>query len=775
MSFNDYEIIKEIGSGAMGVVYLARDPRLDRLVAIKKIKIPKDITKDMHHEFVERFYREARSIANLKHPNIVVVFELGEEKGINECFMVMEFLEGDSLETMMEKRAFIPVNTVLKTIVQSCEALHYIHQKQLIHRDIKPGNIFLCNTGIVKIMDFGLVRANDNIDLTTPGAFLGSILYMPVEQIEDSRNIDPRVDVYALGVTTYHVLTGDYPYNGNSFLEVVKKIQAGHPFPLTQANPNLPIELERIINKAIAKRRDDRFRNMLEFQEALVQFNAEKIKTNMSPLGYNRMTKTLPSLDDIYKQTPADFNKAVSMKANTGFIKNVSNKINEKNAHPLRQFAKPPVNNNNQPKGAPVSEYQKSPTNQPVPSFIESVEEGTQIIGFNEIEYSHIYEENLENIISNFKQTLKIEFKESETIYGELKEVIEKYNSSIALKYNMQPADYNNMMQELKKKVDLKNYQKERNEGEVNLLKEKIGIYSKILESQKIRKQIIDFINKEIGENQSGSFIDRVETVFKLSQTQAKNFKSILQGKLNKFMEIDTYLEKLNKINNELNLIKEKFNQQTYIHTAAVMTFLPRENSLEVKLSEDLQKETILEIDLENGEILIFNCSSIFQNNKLVGKASKGNIVTIKSGVFTDMLRNKLRIDTRIYKLKDRLYKKEFIDNEINSYSMLIIKLKQLKGMVDTSIKQNLKFIYKIFTQISLSDTDFSTKTKQVTIAKTNEVKKIINDLKKDFSQSQELPSELTNEYTKYLDELLPVINKFPFLLMNHEKEKRFR
>jgi serine/threonine protein kinase len=272
MAITDYEMLKEIGRGGMGAVYLALDPRLERKVAIKKIKVPENLDEQTHKELVQRFYREARAIANISHPNIVIVHELGEDKETNQCFMVMEFLEGKSLESLQEEQRKLPLGLVMRIGIQGCDALNFIHQKDILHRDIKPANLIYCTNGMVKITDFGLVRTNDNLNLTKAGSIMGSVLFMPLEQIENPKNVDFRCDMYSFGVTLYNMLSGNFPYYGDDVYGIIRKLMVDDPVPLSKYNSDVPPLLENIIMKAISKKKENRFASMAEFQKALIQF-----------------------------------------------------------------------------------------------------------------------------------------------------------------------------------------------------------------------------------------------------------------------------------------------------------------------------------------------------------------------------------------------------------------------------------------------------------------------------------------------------------------------
>ncbi|MEK7433960.1 MAG: serine/threonine-protein kinase [Cyanobacteriota bacterium] len=304
MAITDYDILKILGVGGMGSVFLAMDPRLERQVAIKKIKVPENLDEQSHKEMVQRFYREARAVANISHPNIVIVHELGEDKSDNQCFMVMEFLDGKSLEYIQEEMKILPISLLLKIAIQACDALHFIHQKGIIHRDIKPANLIYCNTGMLKITDFGLVRGNDNLNLTRAGAIMGSVLFMPPEQIENPKGVDFRCDMYSLGVTLYNLLSGEFPIYGDDVYMIIRKLIAEEPVKLSEYNSKIPPELEKIIMKSISKKRDDRFESMDEFKKALIIFSKS--------LGYDISDNVSP-FSNLKKENNNDFSSTLIM------------------------------------------------------------------------------------------------------------------------------------------------------------------------------------------------------------------------------------------------------------------------------------------------------------------------------------------------------------------------------------------------------------------------------------------------------------------------------
>jgi len=251
-----YEIISEIGRGAMGAVYKARDPLIGRLVALKTI------TSGMTGQAnsLERFYQEARSAGALQHPNIVTIYELGLES--NTPFIAMEFIEGGSLDHLIDQRQAFPLSVKLGYIVRVCEALSYAHRHNVVHRDIKPGNIMVTKEGIVKVVDFGIARLTD-MSLTQQNMMIGSRAYMS-PQLYKGERADARADVWAAGVTLYELLAGKRPFLGENEAELMFHIMSDEPPGLHSVVADCPEELSRIVEKMLAKKVDDRYQSMDE-------------------------------------------------------------------------------------------------------------------------------------------------------------------------------------------------------------------------------------------------------------------------------------------------------------------------------------------------------------------------------------------------------------------------------------------------------------------------------------------------------------------------------
>lgn len=245
-----YEILEEIGRGAMGVVFKARDPLIGRAVALKTITSGVAESADL----LERFYREARAAGGLQHPSIVTIYEMGESGGVP--FIAMEYLEGESLEKIIARRPALPLATKVGYVAQTCRALEYAHRRGVIHRDIKPGNIMITGDGIVKVVDFGIARLTDT-SKTQTGALLGTLAYMSPEQLRGER-ADARCDVWALGVVFYELIAYQRPFTGENHAALLLSILQKEPPPIRQLAPECPVAVERVVARALVK--DDKAR-----------------------------------------------------------------------------------------------------------------------------------------------------------------------------------------------------------------------------------------------------------------------------------------------------------------------------------------------------------------------------------------------------------------------------------------------------------------------------------------------------------------------------------
>jgi serine/threonine protein kinase len=260
-----YEVVAEIGEGGMGVVYKAIDKELQRPVALKML----------HHAhsndemWKARFEKEAKALAKLNHPSIVTLYDFFKME--DKHFLVMELLEGKTGKELLEETGAIPFPELIQMFRRVIRALAHAHRNKIIHRDIKPNNIMITNSGEVKIMDFGIARTKDSPHMTQVGYTLGSVLYMSPEQIRNPQDVDERSDIYSLGITMFEMATGKPPFMDPDSSQpdiLIKHLSVEPPSPRA-INPDVPETLERAIIKALQKNPEDRFQTMEEFGSAL--------------------------------------------------------------------------------------------------------------------------------------------------------------------------------------------------------------------------------------------------------------------------------------------------------------------------------------------------------------------------------------------------------------------------------------------------------------------------------------------------------------------------
>lgn len=266
---DNYEIIQEVGRGGMGVVYLAQDRRLNRKVAIKELLISgQTLMPDEVENVVARFQREALAAAKLQHPGIVSVYEYVRDGDAH--FMVMEFLEGKSLQHYIDARKAFTIEQTIDIASQVCAALDYAHAHQIVHRDIKPDNVLLLDNGKIKLMDFGVARHVGEVSkLTQAGTTLGTIAYISPEQLCDSRLVDGRSDIFSLGAMIYEMLTLRTPFDAGNVGGTIMKIMSEEPVSPRQMNPNIPPRLEAVILRSLRKSPDERFQKAGDMAQAL--------------------------------------------------------------------------------------------------------------------------------------------------------------------------------------------------------------------------------------------------------------------------------------------------------------------------------------------------------------------------------------------------------------------------------------------------------------------------------------------------------------------------
>jgi serine/threonine protein kinase len=251
-----YEVVGELGQGAMGVVYKATDPLIDRIVAIKTITL--SLAKEDREEYEGRFYQEAKAAGRLSHPNIVTIFDVGRSGDI--AYIAMEFLQGRELRDILNDEKLLPVEQVLDIVAQVALGLAYAHEHGIIHRDVKPSNIMVLRDGHAKITDFGIARMASAAVRTQTGMVLGSPKYMSPEQVM-GKLTDQRSDIFSLGVMLYEMLTGQPPFTGENVNAIMYQTLNAIPQPPSSMNPAVPDMLNFIVAKALAKDIDDRYQS----------------------------------------------------------------------------------------------------------------------------------------------------------------------------------------------------------------------------------------------------------------------------------------------------------------------------------------------------------------------------------------------------------------------------------------------------------------------------------------------------------------------------------
>ena len=270
-----YEIIEQIGSGGMSYVYKAKDHKLNRYVAVKVLKSEFSENKG----FVSKFRVEAQAAAGLAHPNIVNVYDVGEDNGLH--YIVMELVEGITLKEYIEKKARLSVKEAISIAIQVSMGIEAAHNNHIIHRDIKPQNIIISREGKVKVTDFGIARAASSNTITSN--VMGSVHYTSPEQARGGYS-DEKSDIYSLGITMFEMLTGRVPFNGETTVSVaIKHIQEEMPSPRDYV-PEIPVSVEQIIFKCTQKSPDRRYENMgaliADLKESLINPEASFVQMN---------------------------------------------------------------------------------------------------------------------------------------------------------------------------------------------------------------------------------------------------------------------------------------------------------------------------------------------------------------------------------------------------------------------------------------------------------------------------------------------------------------
>jgi eukaryotic-like serine/threonine-protein kinase len=270
--FGRYEIVAELGRGAMGVVFKARDPQIDRLVALKTISLL-GVDPDEQDAFRERFMREAQAAGRLHHPGIVTIFDVGEDPETHDSFIVLEYVAGESLSRILSREKKLSLSRALQLGEELAEALDYAHSQGVVHRDVKPANILITEDGHAKIADFGIAKMNLSHH-TVAGRVLGTPAYMAPEQLV-GEGCDGRSDLFSLGVVLYAMVTGHSPFHGDSATTVCYKVVNREPVPATAFDLELPHSLDPVISRAMAKDPGERYQRGAELASDLHQLRLE--------------------------------------------------------------------------------------------------------------------------------------------------------------------------------------------------------------------------------------------------------------------------------------------------------------------------------------------------------------------------------------------------------------------------------------------------------------------------------------------------------------------
>src|ERR1700676_4714248 len=266
--FGRYEIVAELGRGAMGVVYKARDPQIDRLVAVKTVSMWGQ-DREEETDFRMRFLNEAQAAGRLHHAGIVSIFDVGENPENQDQYIVLEYVAGESLNRILAREKKLPLAKALRLAEEIAEALDYAHAQGVVHRDIKPGNILVTEDGHAKIADFGIAKLN-LAHFTLPGRVMGTPAYMAPEQLS-GEGVDGRSDLFSLGVILYAMVTGHSPFQGNSATTVCFKVANREPVAASAFDLNVAPELDEVISRAMAKDPEQRYQSGAEFAEDLRQ------------------------------------------------------------------------------------------------------------------------------------------------------------------------------------------------------------------------------------------------------------------------------------------------------------------------------------------------------------------------------------------------------------------------------------------------------------------------------------------------------------------------
>ena len=256
--FGRYKLLETLGKGSMGMVYKGLDPAIDRLVALKTIRLDQIVESNESEELKERLMREAQAVGKLSHPNIVTIYDVGQESSVQ--YIAMEYLDGNTLESVIASGPDWNYKTLTNVMIQVCDALHYAHESGIVHRDVKPANIMITNSDMVKVMDFGIARIDTSASMTQTGTALGTPNYISPEQLK-GQAVDRRSDIFSVGVVFYELLTGEKPFKGDTLSALIYSILHTEPLSPSDVNPDVPRIFDKIVAKSLVKDPDLRFQS----------------------------------------------------------------------------------------------------------------------------------------------------------------------------------------------------------------------------------------------------------------------------------------------------------------------------------------------------------------------------------------------------------------------------------------------------------------------------------------------------------------------------------
>jgi serine/threonine-protein kinase len=308
----DHTLLRKLGEGGVGAVWLATDNILERQVAVKVLK--PGISQE--EENMRRFQAEALTLAKLRHPNVTMLYNLVRDKGC--WYMMMEYVEGETFESLLKVRGVLPVDEVLSIAIQTLEGLQHAHGRGVIHRDLKPSNLMLSAEGEVKIMDFGIARIAGRSRLTRTGQAVGTPQYMSPEQVRGQEG-DHLSDIYSFGIVLYELLTGTTPFDSGSEFEIMQSHTSRKPVPPASLNPDIPEALNNAVLKALSKEPSQRFESAVEFKQRLLQIG-EQIGEQPAgtPLSLQKIFSLLSRFRRRLPEIPASWKLPINHQYRTG-------------------------------------------------------------------------------------------------------------------------------------------------------------------------------------------------------------------------------------------------------------------------------------------------------------------------------------------------------------------------------------------------------------------------------------------------------------------------